>query len=116
MKEHMDNQPQEVVNERLNEKRKPISCHLKLSPEADSKLVKIQHLLREENVKLSKTSVINILLENLNVEYFSKDLSTLFGGKIQNKIVQLYLNSEMNDDDLKLLKMMEQNNKKKPEK
>lgn len=116
MKEQMHHLPPEVVAERLDEEcrtNKQISCHVKLSPEADSRLVKIQQLLREENIKLSKTGVINLLLENLNVEYFSKDLSVLLGDKVQNEIVRLFLNSEMNDEDLKILKMMEKNRKQK---
>ncbi|HEE0491990.1 TPA: hypothetical protein R6321_005357, partial [Klebsiella pneumoniae] len=87
-------------------------CHLKLTPEADSRLLKLQYLLQAENLKLSKTSIINHLLENLSVDYLSKDLSDIFGGKIRNDIVQVFLNSEMNDDDLKILQQMEKNNKK----
>lgn len=89
-----------------------ISCHLKLSPVADKQLIKIQQLLRNDNIKLSKTGVINLLLENLNAELFLNDLSTILGDRLQNKIAQVFLNSDMNDEDLEILKRMERNNKK----
>lgn len=117
MKKHMDSKLSETITEQKDEAPqagKTVSCHLKLTPEADSRLLKLQYLLQTENLKLSKTSIINHLLENLSVEYLSKDLSDIFGGKIRNDIVQVFLNSEMNDDDLKILQQMEKNNKKKP--
>lgn len=89
-----------------------ISCHLKLSPVADKQLIKIQQLLRNDNIKLSKTGVINLLLENLNAELFLNDLSTILGDRLQNKIAQVFLNSDMNDEDLEILKRMERNKKK----
>lgn len=117
MKKHMDSKLSETITEQKDEvpqTGKTVSCHLKLTPEADNRLLKLQYLLQAENLKLSKTSIINHLLENLSVEYLSKDLSDIFGGKIRNDIVQVFLNSEMNDDDLKILQQMEKNNKKKP--
>ena len=116
MKEYMDSKLPETITKQQGETtktEKTVSCHLKLTPEADSRLLKLQYLLRAENLKLSKTRIINHLLENLNVEYLSKDLSDIFGDKVRNDIVQVFLNSEMNDDDLKILKQMERNNKKK---
>lgn len=118
MKEQMNHQSSKVDVERQDQAtqtKKPVNCHLKLSPEADGKLLKIQRLLRTENIKVSKTGIINLLLENLNVEYFGKDLSVIFGNKFHNDIVQLFLNSEMNEDDLKILKMMKNENKVKSE-
>lgn len=116
MKEYMDSKLPETITKQQGETpktEKTVSCHLKLTPEADRRLLKLQYLLRAENLKLSKTGIINHLLENLNVEYLSKDLSDIFGDKVRNDIVQVFLNSEMNDDDLKILKQMERNNKKK---
>ena len=116
MKEQMQHQPSKTDSDRGRQEAvtdRPVNCHLKLSAKADGKLLKIRHLLRAENIKLSKTCIINLLLENLNVKHFSKDLSDIFGDKIRNDIVQVFLNSEMNDDDLKILKQMERNNKKK---
>lgn len=83
-----------------------VNCHLKLSPIADRQLLKVQHLLRQENIKLSKTGVINLLLENLKTEYFLEDLSKILGDKLQVKIAQVFLNSDMNDEDLEILKKM----------
>ena len=117
MKEYMDSKLPETITKQQGETpktEKTVSCHLKLTPEADRRLLKLQYLLRAENLKLSKTGIINHLLENLNVEYLSKDLSDIFGDKVRNDIVQVFLNSEMNDDDLKILQQMEKNNKKKP--
>ena len=126
MKEYMDSKLSGTITKQQGETTKTettktettktettVSCHLKLTPEADRRLLKLQYLLRAENLKLSKTGIINHLLENLNVEYLSKDLSDIFGDKVRNDIVQVFLNSEMNDDDLKILKQMERNNKKK---
>lgn len=115
MKEYMDSKLPETITKQQGETpktEKTVSCHLKLTPEADRRLLKLQYLLRAENLKLSKTGIINHLLENLNVEYLSKDLSDIFGDKVRNDIVQVFLNSEMNDDDLKILQQMEKNNKK----
>lgn len=89
-----------------------VSCHLKLSPVADRQLLKIQQLLRNENIKLSKTGVINILLENLKTEFFLDDISKVIGTRRQNKIAQVFLDSDMNDEDLEILKKMERNKKK----
>lgn len=96
---------------RLDESRF-INCHLKLSPIADRQLIKVQQLLKKENIKLSKTGVINLLLENLKTECFVDDLSTILGGKLQNKIAHVFLNSDMNNEDLEILKKMERNKKK----
>lgn len=92
---------------------KLVNCHLKLTPAADRQLIKIQHLLRNEKIKLSKTGVINLLLENLKTECFLEDLSLILGDKLKNKIAQVFLNSDMNDEDLEILKKMEANNKNK---
>lgn len=89
-----------------------VNCHLKLSPVADKQLLKVQQLLRNDNIKLSKTGVINLLLENLNAELFLDDLSTILGNRLQNKIAQVFLNSDMNEDDLEILKKMERNKNK----
>lgn len=116
MKEQMQHQPSKTDSDRGRQEAvtdRPVNCHLKLSAKADGKLLKIQHLLRAENIKLSKTCIINLLLENLNVGHFSKDLSDIFGDKIRNDIVQVFLNSEMNDDDLRILKKMAMENTKK---
>ena len=64
-----------------------VNCHLKLSPIADRQLLKV-------------------LLENLKTEYFLEDLSKILGDKLQIKIAQVFLNSDMNDEDLEILKKM----------
>lgn len=89
-----------------------VNCHLKLTPNADRQLVKVQQLLRKENIKLSKTGIINLLLENLKTDFFIDDLSNILGNRLQNKIAQVFLNSDMNDHDLEILKKMERKNKK----
>jgi hypothetical protein len=61
------------------------------SPEADRRLLKLQYLLRNENLKLSKTGIINHLLENLNVEYLSKDLSDIFGTRSETISFRFFL-------------------------
>ena len=88
-----------------------VNCHLKLTPSADKQLVKIQGLLRKSNARLSKTAIINLLLENISAETIQKELAPIIGNEIQNKIAQVFLNSEMNNEDLKLLNKMKERNK-----
>lgn len=104
--------PKGLVDVYKRDDTKFINCHLKLSPVADRQLLKIQKLLRDQNIKLSKTGVINILLENLKTESFLGDISEVLGNKLQNKIAQVFLDSDMNEDDLEILKKMERNKKK----
>ncbi|WP_154943726.1 hypothetical protein [Klebsiella grimontii] len=114
MKQHNSNAADSkgLVDVYKQDETKFVNCHLKLSPVADRQLVKIQQLLRNENIKLSKTGVINILLENLKTECFLGDISKIIGNRVQNKIAQVFLDSDMNDEDLEILKKMERNKKK----
>ncbi|HHT4259143.1 TPA: hypothetical protein ACTYZB_004810 [Klebsiella variicola] len=92
---------------------KTISCHLKLTPKADQRLVKIQYLLREENIKISKADAINLLLENVDIDDIHKILSDLLADDINKKIAKVFLNSDLNDRDMEIIKAMGKNKLKK---
>ncbi|MDW3815824.1 hypothetical protein IDF50_25835 [Klebsiella pneumoniae] len=77
MKEQMQHQLSKTDSDRGRQEAladKPVNCHLKLSAKADGKLLKIQHLLRAENIKLSKhassTSCLKTLTSNTLVKIY----------------------------------------------
>lgn len=95
---------------RADPDNKHINCHTKLSPVADNKLISVQTMLKKNKVKIAKSCLINMLIENLNVDELYKMARIHLEDELEQELTQLYKNTEMEEHDMEIIRQMMKNN------
>lgn len=78
-----------------------ISCQVKLTEQANDKLESFKMRLKERNIKMSKSDIINLVLTKLSTTEFEKIVTSMAAAeKAREKVIQIYENSGMTKEDL----------------
>ncbi|QJO97070.1 hypothetical protein HJX59_27035 (plasmid) [Klebsiella pneumoniae] len=78
-----------------------ISCQVKLTEQANDKLESFKTRLKERNLKMSKSDIINLVLTKMSTAEFEKIATSMAAAeKAREKVIQIYENSGMTKEDL----------------
>lgn len=78
-----------------------ISCQVKLTEKANEKLGSFKTRLKERNIKMSKSDIINLVLTKMSTAEFEKIATSMAATeKAREKVIQIYENSGMTKEDL----------------
>lgn len=78
-----------------------ISCQVKLTEQANDKLESFKTRLKERNLKMSKSDIINLVLTKISTAEFEKIATSMAAAeKAREKVIQIYENSGMTKEDL----------------
>ena len=78
-----------------------ISCQVKLTEKANEKLGSIKTRLKERNIKMSKSDIINLVLTKMSTAEFEKIATSMAAAEnARQKVLQIYENSGMTKEDL----------------
>lgn len=85
--------------------KKTTYCQVALTEQANNKLTKFKAKLKDKNLKLSKSEIINVVLEKMSMAEFDKIASSLgatakASAKARERIMQIYENSNLTKEDL----------------
>lgn len=84
----------------MTEKRS-ISCQVKLTEQANDKLESFKTRLKDRNLKMSKSDIINLVLTKISTAEFEKIAASMAAAeKAREKVIQIYENSGMTKEDL----------------
>ncbi|VDA16672.1 hypothetical protein BANRA_05190 [Klebsiella pneumoniae] len=77
-----------------------ISCQVKLT-EKPTKAWFVQKRLKERNIKMSKSDIINLVLTKMSTAEFEKIATSMAAAEnARQKVLQIYENSGMTKEDL----------------
>ena len=78
-----------------------ISCQGKLTEQANDKLESFKTRLKERNIKMSKSDIINLVLTKVGTAEFDKIVNSMAAAEnARQKVLQIYENSGMTKEDL----------------
>jgi dTDP-4-amino-4,6-dideoxygalactose transaminase len=78
-----------------------ISCQVKLTEKANEKLGSFKTRLKERNIKMSKSDIINLVLTKMSTAEFEKIATSMAAAEnARQKVLQIYENSGMTKEDL----------------
>lgn len=78
-----------------------ISCQVKLTEKANDKLESFKTRLKERNLKMSKSDIINLVLTKISTAEFDKIVNSMAAAEnARQKVLQIYENSGMTKEDL----------------
>ena len=78
-----------------------ISCQVKLTEQANDKLESFKTRLKERNLKMSKSDIINLVLTKISTAEFDKIVNSMAAAEnARQKVLQIYENSGMTKEDL----------------
>lgn len=77
-----------------------ISCQVKLTEKANEKLGSFKTRLKERNIKMSKSDIINLVLTKMSTAEFEKIATSMAAAENAKKVLQIYENSGMTKEDL----------------
>ncbi|HBQ3201951.1 TPA: hypothetical protein ACYF2G_003816 [Klebsiella pneumoniae] len=78
-----------------------ISCQVKLTEQANDKLESFKTRLKERNIKMSKSDIINLVLTKISTAEFDKIVNSMAAAEnARQKVLQIYENSGMTKEDL----------------
>jgi len=91
-----------VYYKEINYDRKSlISCQVKLTEKANEKLGSFKKRLKERNIKMSKSDIINLVLTKMSTAEFEKIATSMAAAEnARQKVLQIYENSGMTKEDL----------------
>lgn len=82
-------------------KNRSISCQVKLTEQANDKLESFKTRLKERNLKMSKSDIINLVLTKISTAEFDKIVNSMAAAEnARQKVLQIYENSGMTKEDL----------------
>lgn len=83
---------------------KAISCHLKLTPKADERLLNFQERMLKGGLKMSKADLVTYILENISIKELERiSAEDIMQKRKREKIEKIFKNSNLTKNDLDLL-------------